>query len=766
VRPRAILIVTTLTVGILPTASYARVGDRAVEAARDAVLHRLQPVRDELAAGGVGSAVRAAMRLARVDPVATQSATAAVLAPSQIALPPAVIDLLDQMVVAEAAADTAVTGPIADLVRASESLVNVSAARTRAGRPLRGAVTSEAATERYARVLDRTLDRSLLYSATLALARAIDGSLPELRSWTLSAPADSAGAAQCDVAEIGTMLCIGGDGTNTYTTDFDLQIDLGGNDVYRNNPASADPTVTRRTVAVAVDLAGNDAYETTLPRAESFVGQGAGENGGIGILVDAAGNDRYTTTVLTQPTAATVPRRVCAMGCGITGAGLLADLAGTDSYEHANRGPSAGGGGAVLGASYLDFEEANGLGAAYSGGLGALVDRGTGNDSYLEISAPEPRIVDGQLHGGQALSNGLGFSQTGAVALFADEGGTDTIVSRAVIDPGADHGVGQARGMGQGWSGDAAAITGAGDTTWLLSVENRRSAEGVVPSKAYNGGSIVITLANSAEGQGNGTTGGFGALFDEGGNDSFRAESEVDVRFEAVSESGERAKAKVAAGPVFVLSQGLGNVGTGALVDLGGNDTHVLGGTNAVDVSARDREPTSAGPSAEATAGQVLTVGQGATNSLAARGLLLDRDGDDVYRADGKSTTTALAVPTGNGPAEGISESGVTWTFTQAAAALGGSDARMVSLQDLGGTDTYRATAVSIPQATPPTKVTLPHPTFLVSYAQCVAAGPGLFLDSDEGKQDTFLAIPERAPQSGTRGEGTWSNGQCVGINR
>jgi len=745
----------------LPARGAVAPAHHAPNARTAAILTRLAPVRRALDSPGVAAAVRAAMHLERIEPAALPREGTG----DPRGVGGALTALLAAMDRASAAASRAITGDLRVLGRAAERFHPAGVGRGPQGPvPLPGA--SPRGARAFIELLDRTVDRSLLHSAALHVATAVDTALPALAP---SGPARARHDAltTCDVLEIGTRVCVGGTGSNTYTEDYDLLIDQGGDDVYANAPGAADPLVNRIPVAVAIDLGGNDRYATTLPREGSFVAQGSGERGGIGLLVDVAGDDTYEAIVEQQPTA-TPGRRVCAMGCGITGVGVLADLAGDDRYTHANVGPSALGTGVLLGSSYLEFEEANGLGVGYEGGLGVLTDRGGSNDSYLELGNPVPVETDeGLLHGGQTLVNGFGFAQTGAAALFADDGGTDSMVSRAIVDPHADLGLGQSRGMGQGWNGVGAAIAGPGDTQWVLSSENVRSAEGLVPSQELNGGAFQITIANTAEGQGEGTTGGFGALFDAGGDDSYRAEANVDIRYQGVNDGAESALVKAAAGPAFAWGQGFGSTGTGALIDWGGDDSRVLRATSRTATSATDREPASPMPSATADSGIVYVWGQGSGNGIAPVGVLLDREGDDLYRAEGLSRATAQATPFSEGdPAEGNATSGVMWNYVQGTGFGTGTTGRVMLLQDLGGTDGYFSSAASTAEATPPTKVTLPHPTQLASYSQCVGPGPGLFLDSDEGAPDTFTSLPPQSAQSGTRGEGIWMTGNCVGVNR
>ncbi|MCA1830489.1 MAG: hypothetical protein LC663_03110 [Actinobacteria bacterium] len=197
-----------------------------------------------------------------------------------------------------------------------------------------------------------------------------------------------------------------------------LLVDLGGNDVYQNRAGGADPVGIEAlrggdgvALRVVADLAGNDAYEYRGPPA---VTQGAGALGGLGILVDAAGDDRYEATNArgSEPFFGGPLEYVDdgAQGYGYGGVGLQVDLAGNDTYRftvQSTAGRSiwamaqgmggAGGLGLSVDAGGNDTRTGEGLGitggtdgfqgmyvqgTGFFGGLGALVDLGSGRDAY------------------------------------------------------------------------------------------------------------------------------------------------------------------------------------------------------------------------------------------------------------------------------------------------------------------------------------------------------------------------------------------------
>ncbi len=116
-----------------------------------------------------------------------------------------------------------------------------------------------------------------------------------------------------DERGIKRRIVIGGYGTTTYHTDFDLIIDLGGDDFYLNRAGSsyliADSTDQLGNYlyrsALCIDLSGNDTY-----RYEGNYAFGCGYFGN-GILIDIEGNDLYN--IAYYPFSAGLLRKVRAM---------------------------------------------------------------------------------------------------------------------------------------------------------------------------------------------------------------------------------------------------------------------------------------------------------------------------------------------------------------------------------------------------------------------------------------------------------------------
>lgn len=203
-----------------------------------------------------------------------------------------------------------------------------------------------------------------------------------------------------------------------------LSLDLGGNDVYRNNAGGAFPTVAivegplvprllspkhdPSMVAVAIDFGGNDRYETPpSPFAVEGI-QGSG-SGGIGFLLDWDGDDRYSGDIQAQGygggyggvsrsdlpcNRATPTNSLSAPFCtyGPLGIGMLVDAHGNDHYQATEKAQASTGRPDGLGTIKLGM----------TGSLGILVDI-AGADSYRLKKATTPSFGQGAGEAGLAL---------------------------------------------------------------------------------------------------------------------------------------------------------------------------------------------------------------------------------------------------------------------------------------------------------------------------------------------------------------------------
>lgn len=183
-----------------------------------------------------------------------------------------------------------------------------------------------------------------------------------------------------------------GTANNTYTSDYALLIDAGGNDTYVNNAG-----------ANLIDVNWGPSGQPGLKGVGPAVGCARAIAGltnrdcipSVGVLLDQAGNDKYgmkqTPTLDADGvgdancTNDRVVRRMVTNGSGFLGVGIAVDRSGNDSYS-----------GKTV---------ANGAGHVF--GVGVLHDY-AGDDAYLEVR------------------NSTGFGLVGGLGVMRDHAGNDT----------------------------------------------------------------------------------------------------------------------------------------------------------------------------------------------------------------------------------------------------------------------------------------------------------------------------------------------------
>ncbi|MFH1550079.1 MAG: PDZ domain-containing protein [Planctomycetota bacterium] len=354
-------------------------------------------------------------------------------------------------------------------------------------------------------------------------------------------------------------IIIGGKGPNVYTADAAVIIDLGGDDVYKNNAGGSTPS---HPFSLCIDFAGNDIYTSENPFA-----QGAGFTG-AGILIDVEGNDTYRGSAFSQ-------------GCGMLGVGILADFAGDDTYraKEASQGIGSFGIGVIAEGggedSYRADNFAQGLGLAK--GFGAIVEV-SGNDSYY-IGGKNPDFRDPKRSN---VSFGQGFaigSRPGEENPTGTSGGIGLLADAA----GHDHYVGDYFCQGSSY--------------WfaLGILRDREGSDHYYCGRYSQGAGIHLSLgalidcngddsyiAYFGVSQGCGHDWSYGILEDKAGNDYYQA---------------------------GYLAQGAGNdSGIGVLVDHSGNDRYVGEGET-----------------------QGMGVNLSRTRQAGSVGVFMDLDGDDKY---------------------------------------------------------------------------------------------------------------------------------------
>lgn len=260
------------------------------------------------------------------------------------------------------------------------------------------------------------VDVGLLRGAALRLVSVLDEVTPWLEGAAVDAGPNDGEFLFRDRYD---LILLGGTGVNTYRgnsapkllTDPDVNwliVDLGGDDWYLNEPATAHPqpalggTVGRGApVSVVVDLSGSDTYAPGLSLDHDELA--SAELGGIAVLLDIAGNDFYWSGIGSQAAANTFA------------SAFLLDAEGNDWHWAglSSQGFAAGGSRAILfdaGGDDIYFGKGNSQGSSsYHETLAAFVDVG-GND-YIAVD-------DG----------GQGFGRHG-LGLFLNVGGDDTYLA-------------------------------------------------------------------------------------------------------------------------------------------------------------------------------------------------------------------------------------------------------------------------------------------------------------------------------------------------
>ncbi len=207
----------------------------------------------------------------------------------------------------------------------------------------------------------------------------------------------------------GNILVAGRGRTRYQGANYAAIYELGGDDVYANNQATS--VWGSIPSAVIVDYEGDDAYETWKP-----FSQGCGDMG-VGILADLAGDDTYVGMKFTQ-------------GAGFCGVGMLIDGTGDDTYRglQMHQGVGHWGAGVLADRAGNDRYESHACsqGVGLPGGIGILHD-GAGDDSYYcKGDQMSGYGTDGVFEGwGQGVGFGYRPYASGGVGVIYDAGGSD-----------------------------------------------------------------------------------------------------------------------------------------------------------------------------------------------------------------------------------------------------------------------------------------------------------------------------------------------------
>jgi hypothetical protein len=523
------------------------------------------------------------------------------------------------------------------------------------------------------------VDLAKLAQAEEALAQAAADALPGLRAAALATPPAASSCAF--VFADAPYLAIDGTEDCTWTADWWVAIDLGGDDTYLNNAGAAVGLAIP--AAALVDVAGNDQYlaiKTGTTTSQTAISQGSGD-AGVGFLLDAGGTNTYAAAADVSPPPLTDPAptaTVVAQGAGVVGAGALVDL-GTSTFTA--RADTLGGaaaataqgaavdgvgflaGGGSLGASassnlLLVQETPNSLTYAF-GNAGTVAQGGASVGAAALASGTGSDALTAASQGAQATTIAQGAGDLGA-GLLADAGGANVLTASAsgapvlapvitVVCPAnticsqsltVDVNMGSSTTLAQG-----AGLTGAG----IAAVGGALHASATVAPVA----SATIVFGGG---------GGSGGVFD--------------------------AEATVVGGSASLEAHGDGELGTGVLVGGASDDLYDASAVSQATALASSSGGSTNVAGATSTAGDSVAHVQG--NAATGVGVLLDPAGNDRYSV--KQASSALALANG---APGSSTPGQL-RFAGRATTTGDGASGLI---DLGGTDTYSPTAHGNPGA-------------------------------------------------------------------
>lgn len=282
-----------------------------------------------------------------------------------------------------------------------------------------------------------------LWTATSELELALNGTAD---------PTAPSGCTQTFGARLDVWPVIRFDGlcvANTYYNDYLLTVDLGGNDVYRNNKGSN--MVDLNFAPTSSKVAGRKGFGVAKGCQRAIPGLVAADCvPAVAVLLDMAGTDTYGVKQTPDHdrgcTNDYLIRRMVTGGVGFLGVGILRD-AGTTGDRYTGKTGSLGSGhifgvGILSDAGGSDTYAAvrNSQGFALVGGVGVLRDQG-GNDSYdFYMPAAIDSTAKNQQEGaggvrddeGEGLCDkiprftlGAGNVLPGTLGLFVDDSGTD-----------------------------------------------------------------------------------------------------------------------------------------------------------------------------------------------------------------------------------------------------------------------------------------------------------------------------------------------------
>jgi hypothetical protein len=331
----------------------------------------------------------------------------------------------------------------------------------------------------------RALDFAALAPAAATMLLATDAfleRLPRDEAPTFAWRTDVPGVAGFALGPFPTMagpLYLGGVDANAWAVPRDaIVIDLGGPDTYASSAERYAPPPDAG-LLVVLDLQGDDAYRPSNP---ATLAAGAL---GLSLLRDVAGDDVYEDHALGQ-------------GSAVFGVGLLVDEAGDDRYllGSAGQGCALAGVGLLVDGGGADLYLAGGLaqGVAAGRGVGVLADL-AGDDTYRATA-------DSMLEASAAAAQGATpLPATGAApgtGLLLDVAGDDLFLASVRAQAAASGGRGLlVDGGGNdlvalGAAGQADATRGGSAVLIDLGGDDTRILRGSSGQAAADGGTAVL----------------------------------------------------------------------------------------------------------------------------------------------------------------------------------------------------------------------------------------------------------------------------------
>ncbi|MBL8048415.1 MAG: hypothetical protein JNJ45_07005 [Chthonomonas sp.] len=393
--------------------------------------------------------------------------------------------------------------------------------------------------------LARQVDFDKLLAAGVSLSVGVEKAMNQLRGVVADIPAPI----KLQLGDLKILVTGRGD-DKISGSDYDLILDLGGNDTYSGRPAFG---VQR--ARVAIDLGGNDTFD---------VADGGGGVGllGCGIMRVVGGNDVFRGGNL-------------AFGAGLLGVGALAKEGGEDVYiaQTLSQGFGQFGMGVLIDTDGTDQYRLGlmGQGAGRTQGLGWLVDR-TGDDTYKAggITLNSPLFKD--IYYSFAQGFGMGYREdsggtSGGIGLLTDLSGMDSYLGQTYCQ-GASY-----------WYGLGSLFDGSGHDTYSAYHYAQASAMHICAAYLFDlrgdDGYLTKFGASHAIGHDAATA----MLLDRDGNDIYSARDSAPGTGNAggvgifLDSSGEDRYQ----GPPGQGNPSRGSGSVGLFVDLGGQDKYYAG---------------------------------------------------------------------------------------------------------------------------------------------------------------------------------------------